>query len=217
MKDHTVAAGECMTSIADLYKFYPDTLWQHPANRELREKRKDPSRLLKGDVVKIPDPRPRSLFAHTGQQFVVRLRAIPARLRLQFLHPDGSPRAGEPWKLDFEGKSLEGKLTGWGTLEADVPPDVQDATLTLGEGEDESSFDLKIGHLDPVDEVSGLQARLHSLGYDCGGVSGTMDEKTKAALEQFQGAHGLEQSGKADEKTCDLLRDMCDSFRTASS
>ena len=216
MKDHTVDAGECMTSIAVLYNFYPDTLWQHPANQELREKRKDPTRLMKGDVVKIPDPRPRSHFAHTGQQFVLRLRAIPARLRLQFLHPDGSPRAGEPWKLEFEGGGAKGELTAWGVLEADVPPEVQTATLTLGAGEDESSFDLKIGHLDPVEEVSGLQARLHSLGYDCG-ASGSMDDETKAALEHFQGSHGLEPTGEADEKTLEALREMTDSMRTSST
>ncbi len=217
MKDHKVEAGECMTSIADHYKFFMETLWQHAANKELREKRKDPTRLMKGDVVKIPDPRPRPFFAHTGDRFVVRLRGIPALLRMQFLHPDGSPRAGEPWKLEFEGQKVEGKLDGWGRLEADVSPEVQDATLTLGEGDDESSFDLKLGHLDPVEEVSGIQARLNGLGYDCGGVSGSMDDKTQEALKHFQGAHGLEESGEADEKTRELLRDMSDSLRTAST
>jgi hypothetical protein len=217
MKDHKVQAGECMTSIADQYKFFIDTLWDHPANKDLKAKRKDPTRLMAGDTVKIPDPRPRSLFAHTGQRFVVRLRGIPAKLRLQFLHPDGSPRAGEPWKLEFEDEKLEGTLTGWGMLEADVPPEVQSAQLTLGEGDDMSSFELQLGHLDPVEEVSGMQARLTALGYDCGGVSGKMDDATKEALKHFQGAHGLEETGDADEKTIETLRGMSDSFRTATT
>lgn len=210
MKDHEVKAGECMTSIAHLHGFYPDTLWQHADNKALREKRKDPTRLMKGDVVKIPDPKPRTWFASTGGRHTYRLRSIPAKFRMQFRYADGSPRAGEPWKLEFEGKSLSGKLDGEGLLEANVAPEVLDAKLTLGEGDGAQSFDIKIGHLDPAEEVSGIQARLQSLGYDCGGVSGSMDEKTERALKTFQGSSGLEETGKADEKTVKKLRDLCD-------
>ena len=210
MKDHTVKPGECMTSIAHQHGFYPDTLWEHAENKALRDKRKDPTRLMKDDVVKIPDPKPRTWFATTGSRHTYRLRSIPARFRMQFRHADGSPRAGEPWKLEFDGKKLEGKLDGEGVLEADLAPEVEAARLTVGKAEGEQSFDVMIGHLDPIEEISGVQARLQSLGYDCGGVSGSMDEKTEAALKAFQGSAGLEETGEADEATVKKLRELCD-------
>jgi hypothetical protein len=48
-----------------------------------------------------------------------------------------------------------------------------------------SSYDLAVGHLDPSDEISGIQARLANLGYYAGPISGELDETTRRAISDF--------------------------------
>ena len=55
------------------------------------------------------------------------------------------------------------------------------------------------------DEVVKLQKRLNELGYSVGKADGDFGNKTKAAIEQFQGDNGLDVTGIADEKTLELL------------
>jgi peptidoglycan hydrolase-like protein with peptidoglycan-binding domain len=66
---------------------------------------------------------------------------------------------------------------------------------------------LKIGHLDPHDDPTGIQQRLRSLGYYFGAVDGELGGVTAAALRRFQTANGLEVSGEADDATVSALRD----------
>ena len=55
------------------------------------------------------------------------------------------------------------------------------------------------------DEVVKLQNRLNELGYSVGKADGDFGNKTKSAIEQFQGDNGLDVTGIADEKTLELL------------
>ncbi len=50
--------------------------------------------------------------------------------------------------------------------------------------------DLDLGHLDPHDSVTGVQARLQNLGHRCE-VNGTLDEQTLAAARAFRAKAGL--------------------------
>ena len=63
---------------------------------------------------------------------------------------------------------------GDGVIEQPIPPGVTQAKLTLGEGDEEEVFTLQIGHVDPIDTDSGIQARLNNLGYPCGSVDGKL-------------------------------------------
>jgi len=78
-----------------------------------------------------------------------------------------------------------------------------------------SSFLLTSALADPVDteylvnmtpaEVSALEQRLNDLGYMTGESDGAFDADTRAALESFQQANGLEVTGEADADTLDRL------------
>lgn len=84
-------------------------------------------------------------------------------------------------------------------------PNAKLAKLTLPDG---TEYELKLGNLDPVDEITGIQGRLSSLGVYDGSINGQLDDKTKIALALFQSLSELEVTGEADERTKDLLTQM---------
>ncbi|MGC9973362.1 MAG: LysM domain-containing protein [Bryobacteraceae bacterium] len=49
MPVHVVKQGDCMSSIADQYGFFWETLWNHERNAQLKERRKNPNVLMAGD------------------------------------------------------------------------------------------------------------------------------------------------------------------------
>ena len=52
---HRVQPGECLVSISESYGFFWETLWSHPENETLRNRRRDPTVLLPGDEVFVPE------------------------------------------------------------------------------------------------------------------------------------------------------------------
>jgi Putative peptidoglycan binding domain len=122
---------------------------------------------------------------------------------------DGAPRAGEPYRLTVGDVALEGALNGEGYIETNIPPGAQRGTLVVGEGARARTYSLVLGHLDPVETVSGVQARLRNLGYACQ-VTGSLDDATRAALRAFQTRAGLAVTGDDDDATRSRLREAHD-------
>ena len=65
--NYQVKPGDCVSSIAFEHGFFPDTIWNHPSNKQLKEKRKDPNTLCAGDSVYIPDLREKVVNKPTNQ------------------------------------------------------------------------------------------------------------------------------------------------------
>jgi peptidoglycan hydrolase-like protein with peptidoglycan-binding domain len=61
-------------------------------------------------------------------------------------------------------------------------------------------YELRLGHLDPVAEISGVQARLLNLGIYGGPVDGEMNPEFEAAIRVFQERNGLQPTGKLDDQ-----------------
>ena len=78
--------------------------------------------------------------------------------------------------------------------------------LTLGEGEEEEEYELRLGDIDPITSISGVQRRLKNLGFDCGAVDGKLSTQTSEALGEFQAKHELEVTGQPDQATRERLR-----------
>lgn len=212
-KSHTVQEGECMSSISFEEGFFWQTLWNHEGNADLKKTRESPFVLRPGDVVNIPELRQREVSAATGLRHTFRRKGVPAVLRMQLLEMN-QPLAGLPYVLAFGGTKIKGTTDAEGKLEAFVPPDMPQATLRVGEGESERVYEIAPRTLDPARDVKGIQARLANLGYYGGGVSGTLDAATTAAIKKFQGDHDLEATGVADDTTALLLSDVHDSSQS---
>jgi hypothetical protein len=205
MKEHSVAQGECLNSIAYENGFFWRTLWDAPENAGLKEQRTDPAILFPGDTVEIPDPRPNSVSRSVGQRHRFRLKGVPARVRIQVLWAD-EPRRNQPYELEIDGNVTTGETDREGFLERNIPPNARSGVLTVGKGLRKRTYRLALGALDPVSEIAGAQKRLNNLGFWCGPEHGNLNEETRSAVCAFQRQQKMEITGELDQTTLDKLR-----------
>jgi hypothetical protein len=220
-KKYTVKQGDCISSIAFAHDLFPDTIWDHPDNAELRKLRKDPNALFPGDVLIIPEKELKEEQCQAEQKHRFRRKGVPERLRIQFLtgdEEDDAPRKAIPYTLDITTKSgrhvprKEGKTDNDGFLDEKIPPDASKGKIVFDEGEDEEVYEIMLGHIDPIDTISGVQARLNNLGYDCGNEEGILDQMTIDAIRAFQADNDLEiladGSTEIEKDTQDKLEEL---------
>lgn len=243
--DHVVKQGECISSIAKDTGHFWETIWNDPANEELKEVRENPNLLLPGDRISIPEKLRKEEPRETEQRHRFVRRGEPAKLRLriysdpnasygdnsagicdkepdeEFLDDDfaetsigdecqelglgNAPRANAPYVLKVDDQVFEGITDADGCLEVLIPGNAKQATLYVGEEPSQSEFDLALGTVDPISEISGVQTRLNNLGFGCGKPTGRLDSATRAALRCFQGANELPVTGETDEATRNKL------------
>lgn len=199
--EHVVKEGECIASIAKETGHFCDTIWEDENNAELRGTRKDQYVLLPGDRVHIPPLRERW---EAGKQTEMRHRFLrkgwPEVLRFRVLS-DGQPRGNEPYVIDVDGNEFTGTTDPEGNLVCPIVPDARRARLRVGEGEGAFEREFQLGALDPIAAISGVQARLNNLGFDCGPVDGVCGPRTRAALSDYQHRRGMEVTGMPDDAT----------------
>jgi hypothetical protein len=201
--EYVVRQGDSISGIASQHGLFPETVWNDPKNSELKSKRKDPNVLLSGDIVYVRDKERKEESCACDQKHRFKRKGVPDKLILQLLE-DGKPRKNMSYILLVDGVSRKGTTDGDGYIRETIMPGTKEVVIQLDEGEE---IKLNMGHLDPIDEVSGAKARLNNLGYFCGEVNGELDDATRAAVKSFQGAQGLEQTGELDGKTKSKLKD----------
>jgi hypothetical protein len=201
MVRYVVQQGDCLSSIAAQHGL-PDyrAIYDHPSNAEFKAARPNPNILYPGDVVFIPEKRSKVVSVGTGQSHRLEVKRAKARFRVRI-------QFGAPFKyeIDIHGRTSKGALDDGAII--DVPIDPADSAgklLIWLEGAKDAApleFDLSLGGLDPIDTISGVQARLNNLGFDCGAVDGVCGPKTEGALRAFQRAFELEVTGQIDDPT----------------
>lgn len=206
--NHVVQQGECVNSIAKKYGHFWETLWNDPANSELKQLRKDPNVLLEGDELSVMDLRPHEESKPDGQKHRFRRKGVPAELNLRLLDKEGNPRAGLAYTLDIDGKLYKGKLDSEGRLKQAIPPDARSGKLIVGEGDQKEEYELQLGGVDPIDTVSGVKGRLLGLGYYRGAVDNELDQEVKQSIRLFQQNSDMEPTGELDDATRDKLKSV---------
>ena len=198
---HKVEKGECISSIAEKYGFFPETLWELGENSDLKELRKDPNILLAGDTVTIPDKRLKEVAVKTGQRHKFKRKGVPARFRLKIMNGD-VPRSNITFTLLIDEKiELEGETDGDGILDVSIPPTAKKGVIFLDDGQ--QSIKVSFGHLDPVTEEDGIRQRLFNLG-----LLETIDvpeADLTAAVRMFQRIKELKPTGLVDDDTRNAL------------
>jgi N-acetylmuramoyl-L-alanine amidase len=194
----TVSLGDSIPSLAKDNGFFPDTIWNHARNAGLRAKRKSQNQLFPGDEVFIPDLSKRTETRSTDGTYKFHRKGVPAKLVLQ-LKKLGQARKNEKYVLVVDGTTYNGTLDGEGKLQQFIPPDAKGGQLILSGGKE--IIPIRIGDLNPIEELSGVQQRLNNLGLFCGNEDGTLDDQTTAAIRTFQQKSGLPVTGQVDGAT----------------
>lgn len=211
-ENYLVKQGDCISSIAFDNGHFPDAIWNHPNNAELKDQRKNENALMPGDVVHVPDKRPKEVSGGTNSVHKYRLKNTPAQLRLQLLEDD-KPKSNLPYTLTVEGKQVSksgDRTDSRGFVIATVPPSAKSGILELIDGDVTTEYELKLGHLNPSDEISGVKHRLNNLGFYEGPIDNNKNEEFKVAIQDYQEQFRLGSSGELDQKTKDHLRQKHD-------
>ena len=204
--EYTVSQGDCVESIAFENGLLWKTIWEHPGNAEVKRARICPNVLLPGDRLHIPEKTMKTIDCGTDRSHKFVRKGVNSKLRM-CIKRAGIARSNERYKLEIDGKLLQGKTDGNGCIEVAIPPDARSGTLTIGEHRwNRQVIPIELGSMDPITVVVGVQKRLQNLGFACE-ASGDMDEATSAAIATFQKGEDLEPTGELDQQTIEKIKE----------
>jgi hypothetical protein len=209
MPNHTVKQGDTLISIA-AQNDYPswEAIWMDPGNAELRKKR-DPQVLQEGDTVVLPEKKTRVVHLATDKKHTVTVPTIKAFCRVILRDDSGRPMANKRFQLEVGDKIKNGTTDGSGVAELQVEPKAVDGKLKVFYDDADPSkavtWKVKLGHLDPIEKLSGVKARLTNLGFVCGAIDDAKNEELTNAVRNFQIVHRLPVTGEVDDEMTSLL------------
>lgn len=217
MRPYVVRQGDHLSGLAARFGFDAQQVWQHADNEEVREARPNPEVLSPGDILFIPepDPEPLPLEVHTTNRYAAPQPRI--RLGLSLRGPGNEPLANEPYRLEGIPRPVTGNTDGDGFITDTLPAHTRSVRVVLPNLNDHT-FLVQVGHLNPTDEPSGLEAQLRGLGY-LPSLAGLDEhhprvadpdadaEALQAAVRAFQRDHDIEETGEADAATIDAIHE----------
>ena len=212
---YNVRRGDCLSSISAQFGFSDyESIYLHPENAAFREKRPNPNIICSGDVLFIPDPTIREVPCATERKHRFVLKRPKALLRLCLKDDLQKPYKNTKYHLRIDCNQYDGSTDGAGMVERKIPANATNGEITIfpSGSDDGYTFTLNLGDLDPVDETTGVDARLRNLGFGPPDSSDEelSDEDRQEALRAFQERFGLEVTGKADDATRAKLRQLHD-------
>lgn len=207
MSNYTVQQGDYVSKIAAALGFSDfKTIWDHPGNQELKANRETPNVLAPGDVLFVPEKevRAETRSVDATHQFV--LSGKPLKLRIVVKDMADKPVAGKPCELKVTGSPDVSPLStdGKGMVEREIKPDASAGKLSVTD----LNLELRIGHLDPIQTITGQKGRLNNLGYDAGEVNDEETLQFRSAVEEFQCDHKLAVDGKCGPNTQAKLKEV---------
>src|SRR5579864_5909977 len=131
MASHTVQQCEHITRIARKYGFRDyHTVWDDPANADLKKERPSPNVLFPGDSLFIPDKQEKTVERPTGALHTFQVAGRRLQLRIVLQDYDNLPLANQACVLEVEGEAHNLQSDGNGLIETDIPADAEAGKLT---------------------------------------------------------------------------------------
>ena len=214
---YRVQQGDCLSSIAKAYGFADyQTIYQHPDNADFRQKRPNANIICPGDVLFIPDRETKDVSKGTDQPHTFKLKRPHVQLRLCLKDDLHQPYKSTKYHLRVGSDDWHGSTDGGGMVQQEIEADATEGEITIfpagGNTPDEGyTFVLQLGDLDPIEETSGVDARLINLGFGPADAEAPLsDEDRTQALKAFQDRFGLDVTGELSDATKSKLRQLHD-------
>jgi hypothetical protein len=203
---HVVKQGDCLYRIAKQYGFADwHTIYDHADNEAFRHKRPNPNVIFPGDEIAIPDKDTKQITLPTTTKHKLKVKRPKVMLRIKLENELCEPLAGKQFELAFGEELHEGSTDGDGILEVKVKASDEVGELTVwGSGDREAErwfWHIRVGHLDPVEELVGVRQRLNNLGFYCEPKGEEPDDTLRFAVKGFQRIEGLDATGEVDDAT----------------
>lgn len=205
---HVVQPGDSTTGLAYRGGLFWESVWNHSKNSDLKQKREKPNVLAEGDEIFIQDLEKGSESCATETKHRFRRKGIPEKLNVRLTDHRDKPYADKPYTLEIDGTRTEGTLDGDGWLRVSIPPDAKVALLKVGKHGDLVRRTLQLGHLDPIDLLTGVQARLKNLGLYTGLIDGQESDALKRAAARFRAKNKLPESDEINNEFRDKLKEI---------
>ncbi len=163
MQPYVLKQGDYLANLAHRFGFDADAVWNDPANAELRQLRPNPNILWPSDILYIPDQVSKKaetypLAAGQMNAFVTSPPTVTVTVRFT-----ASSFASQGFTVPEQEQLTGLTTTGDGTATFDIPVTLSEFTIVFTESG--TTFSFGVGHLDPIDTLSGVAQRLQNLGY----------------------------------------------------
>jgi hypothetical protein len=205
MRPYIVRQGDYVTKLGHTMGFDAKTVWNHPKNKDLKERRVEMDMLHPGDLLWIPEPEYRrlSLKAKSTNRYAAAIPKKPVSVRLEV---GREPLKKEPYVMLGVGPDpVEGASDDNGWIKTEVEVHTREIEVILPKRG--RTLRVRVGDLDPIDTVSGLRKRLFHLGFyqptrvGVENQDATDGDALVAALKSFQSSKKLPATGKLDDDT----------------
>lgn len=204
---HTIVLGDTTSGLAIANGLLPTTVWDHPQNQKLKQTRADKNILHPGDQLYIPALRERDINRPVDQRHRFVRKGTPEMFRMRLLDYDNTPLANEPYQIKIDNQVFKtGTLDGEGWVKTYLPPGTRAAELGIGEEYSAIVLQLDLGYLNPLAEISGLQARLRNVGYFDGSEDGQDSPEFRDAVRRFRKDRGLAEGDQTDSEFREALK-----------
>ena len=204
--NYVIKQGDYLSLLAQRNGFADyHTIWDAPENAALKSQRVNPNILYPGDKLYIPDRETKEESRSTEKRHKFQTDAQDLKLCVVLTDMKDKPLSGLECDLTIDGDLQSFTTAADGKISEGISLKAAGGKL-LDKGRPGSDYRLlreyavKIGHLDPIDTLSGQVARLNNLGYQAFDLPDhpltpaeedtiRQDPRFLSAVEEFQCDH----------------------------
>jgi len=203
-------SGDWLAKIAQKFNIAdPDTIYNHPPNEGLRNRRSQQDLLAPGDEIWIPvedELEVPTKGKNDGPVDITVTSPDAERLTITLKNEQGEAWANKDFTLKYPGQEEDttGTTDGDGKIDEEIPAGTDSATIEI-EGK---TLQINIGHLDPANELSGFANRIKNLAYYAGAIPRQITPELYDAICKFQEDNELTVDGTMNRETVDKLVEL---------